>query len=285
LLERSYSLLARPFVRAMVPDWAANAMREMHPLRVQRWSISDKNPFLWPLASLAANTKDQRKPRAKDNDAVRYEKLQSELVAATLDLYRDVRDARTEAAFFQIYGNMFSLQMADERAENKRKTRFDPRALPAVREVLDTIENGGAKEGLARIAMLISKSGLGMHRLSQMQKTRDLLSPEGEIAHLSEDERRRLLQQESIVVEFEPVRARQSLPRVLRTANDRRRAHALLDEISAHVTLDPKQRALLAEIRALLPVSPALVGGSGNARAKPLAAAKRTGKARSTRAV
>ena len=51
-----------------------------------------------------------------------------------------------------------------------------------VREVLDTLEEGSAVEGLARIAMLISKAGRGHHRLSQMQKTRELLSPEGEIA-------------------------------------------------------------------------------------------------------
>ena len=90
--------------------------------------------------------------------------------------------------------------------------KFDPRSLPAVREVLDTIEEGSAVEGLARIAMLITKAGRGQRRLSQMQRTREILSPEGDIAHLSEDERRRLLQEETIVVEFEPERAKRSLP-------------------------------------------------------------------------
>jgi hypothetical protein len=278
LLERAYSLLARPFVRAMVPEWSANLLREMHPLRVQHWAISDRNPWLWPLKSLAAATKERRKPRAKDNDAVRYEQLQSQMVSAALDLYRDLRDARTEAAFFQVYGNMFSLQMADERAESKRKTRFDPRALPAVREVLDTIEHGNAVDGLARIAMLVTKAGAGTHRLSQMQRTRDILSPEGEIAHLSEDERRRLLQEETIVVEFEPLRAKLSLPKVLRTASERRRAHVLLDDIVRHVTLDDRQRALVTEIRRLLPAPVAAVS-------KVAAAAKRLPVPRRGRAV
>src|SRR6185436_18885815 len=103
-------------------------------------------------------------------------------------LYRDLRDAASEAAFFEVYGNLMSLQMADERAEIRRKTRFDPRSVPAVREVLDTIDEGGAVEGLARIAMLIGKAGRGTHRLSQMQKTREMLSPEGKIAQMSEDE-------------------------------------------------------------------------------------------------
>jgi hypothetical protein len=138
---------------------------------------------------------------------------------------------------------------------NKRK--FDPRSIPAVREVLDTLEEGSAVEGLARIAMLISKAGRGRHRLSQMQKTRELLSPEGEIAHLSEDARRRLLQEETIVVEFEPERAKRSLPKLLRTAADRRRAHALLEWTEQQPGLEERQRRLAAELRAMLPVQAA----------------------------
>ena len=165
-------------------------------------------------------------------------------MTAGLDLYRDLRDASSEAAFFQVYGNMMSLQMADEREAMRSKRKFDPRSIPAVREVLDTLEEGSAVEGLARIAMLISKAGRGRHRLSQMQKTRELLSPEGEIAHLSEDARRRLLQEETIVVEFEPERAKRSLPKLLRTAADRRRAHALLEWTEQQPGLEERQRRL-----------------------------------------
>src|SRR4030095_28570 len=170
-------------------------------------------------------------------------------------LYRDMRDAHAEAAFFEVYGNMMSLQMADEREAMRSKGKFDPRSIPAVREVLDTLEEGSAIEGLARIAMLISKAGSGRRQLSQMQKTRELLSPEGQIAHLSEDERRRLLQEETIVVEFEPERAKRSLPKLLRTSADRRRAHALLEWTEAQPGLEERQRKLVAELRSMLPVA------------------------------
>jgi hypothetical protein len=260
LLERAYSLLARPVVRAMVPDWFANATRDLHPLRVRQWALSDKNPWMWALPVLADTVKANRAPRAADNDGIRYETFASAAKIAALDYWRDMRDASFEAAFYEIYGNLFSLEMADERAELKRKSKFDPRALPAVREVLETIEHGSAIEGLARIAMLITKAGRGTHRLSQMQRTRDILSPEGEIAHLSEDERRRLLQEETIVVEFEPLRAKHSLPKLLRTAVDRRRAHRFLDAVTSHTTLEDRQRALVAEIRTMLPVATAQRG-------------------------
>ncbi len=171
---------------------------------------------------------------------------------------RSSSPSRPEAAFFKFYGNMMSLQMADEREEIRRKGKFDPRSIPAVREVLDTLEEGSAVEGRARIAMLIAKAGRGRHRLSQMQKTRELLSPEHEITDLSEDERRRLLQEETIVVEFEPERAKRSLPGLLRSAADRRRAHALLEWTEAQSGLEERQRRLAAELRAMLPVAPAV---------------------------
>ena len=59
LLERAYSLLARPFVRQMSPEWLAKARRHMHPLRVQYWAFSDKNPFLWALPYLADRCRAQ----------------------------------------------------------------------------------------------------------------------------------------------------------------------------------------------------------------------------------
>ncbi|HEY5310014.1 MAG TPA: DUF3141 domain-containing protein, partial [Casimicrobiaceae bacterium] len=260
LLERAYSLLARPFVREMSPEWLAKARRTMHPLRVQHWGFSDKNPFLWPLPYLASAAASNRKPRAVDNDSVKLEKLASEVVSASLDRYRELRDAAAEAAFFEVYGNLLSLHMADEREEMRRSRKFDPRSLPAVREVLDTIDEGSAVEGLARIAMLITKAGPGQRRLSQMQRTREILSPESDIAHLSEDERRRLLQEETIVVEFEPERAKHSLPRLLRTPAERRHALALLDRIEEHGDLDDKQRHLVIELRGLLPTTAARIG-------------------------
>ena len=273
--ERAYSLLVRPFVQDLTPEWFAKALRDFHPLRVQYWAVSDKNPLLWPLPHLAAMAKAGRRPRSPDNDHVRAESLLSHLIAAQLDLYRDLRDAASEAAFFHVYGNLLSLQMADEREEMRRKGKFDPRTIPAVREVLDTLDEGSAVEGLARIAMLIGKAGSGHRRLSQMRTTREILSPDGQIAHLSEDERRRLLQEETIVVEFEPERAKRSLPNLLRSATERRRAHALLDWTEAQPGLEDRQRRLAAELRGLLPLAAA------RAVAAP---AKRRGKRRPARA-
>jgi len=271
LTERAYSLLVRPLVREATPEWLAKTLRDLHPLRAERWMISDKNPWLWALPYLASAARASRRPRDESTAEVAAEHFASACVSAGLDFYRDLRDAAAEAAFYQVYGNMLSLSMADERAEIRRQTRFDPRALPAVRQVLDTIEEGGRREGLSRMAMLISRAVHGKLTLSYFQRVRDFVIKEMDIEAMSEDEQRRLLQEETIVVEFEPARAKRSLPRLLRTPADRRIARGMLDNIAAHFALDERQRELVAELRSLLPV-PASAGTSTRA---PRTAARR----------
>jgi pimeloyl-ACP methyl ester carboxylesterase len=285
LTERAYELLVRPAVREATPEWLAKLLREWHPLRVQRWWFSDRNPFLMPLPYLAALARANRRPRASDNAGRRAERLLSEYVNASLDLYRDLRDAAREAAFFEVYGNMLSLQMADQRAVIRKQTRFDPRALPAVRQVLDEIDQGGLPEAIIRTGILVAKAGGGKRRLAQMEHTRELLAPTGVLRHINEDQFRGLLHEQTLVVEFEPVQAKRSLPKLVRNAGDREKLNRVLDSLDGDSTLDARQRALLTELRKLVPKPPALVASgkaSRKGRAKP---APRSGTAaRSARA-
>jgi hypothetical protein len=253
LTERAYELLLRPAVREMAPDWAAKLLRDFHPLRVQRWALSDRNPLMAMLAPLAALTRANRHPRSKDNLARHAEHFFSASTSAALDLYRDLRDAGREAAFYYVYGNMMSLQMADQRAVIRRQTRFDPRALPAVRQVLDEIDQGGLADAIIRVGILVVKAGGGKRRLAQMEETRALLAPTGVMRHIDEEQFRRLLHEETLVVEFEPVLATRSLPKLARSAGDRHKLNNVFDSLEADGTLDARQKNLLAELRKLVP--------------------------------
>jgi pimeloyl-ACP methyl ester carboxylesterase len=255
LTERAYELLVRPAVRETVPDWAAKIWRDMHPLRMQRWMLSDRNPWLAPLPYAAAVAQAYRRQRSQDNVGRRTENFGSQVVSAALDFYRDMRDASHEAAFYQIYGNMLSLQMADQRAAIRRQARFDPRAVPAVRQVLDEIEKGGLPEAVVRAGMLIIKAGGGKRKLAQMENTRALIAPTGILRNLTEDELRRLLHEETIVVEFAPREAKRSLPKLVRTASDRRKMQVMFDAIDADPHVDERQRALIDDLRKLLPAA------------------------------
>ena len=253
LTERAYELLVRPVIREAIPAWYARMLRDLHPLRVQQWIWSDRNPMMAGVAAAAAIARAHRQPRAADNAGRRAEQVVSETVSATLDLVRDLRDAAGEAAFFQVYGNLLSLQMADQRAAIRRQTRFDPRTLPAVRLVLDDIDRGGLPEAIVRAALLVAKAGGGKRKLAQMQSVRALLEPSGLLRGMTEDDLRRILHDETIVVEFEPVEAKRTMPRLVRSAADRRKLHHLFDGLAADAHLNERQHALIEELRGLVP--------------------------------
>jgi pimeloyl-ACP methyl ester carboxylesterase len=253
LTERAYELLGRPIVRQMTPDWLAKTLRAWHPLRVQRWAISDHHPLFAAMAPVAGFVQANRRTRSDDNAFVPMEAFWSEAIVASLDLYRDLRDAAREASFFHVYGNLLSLNVADQQRAIRRATRFDPRSVPAVKQVLDTLDEGGAIEGYVRIGLLVAKAGTGRRTLSSMQGVRELVAPARLLDRISEDEFRRLMHEETIVVEYEPDQAKRALPRLITSAADRRHAHELLDGIRTHFKLDDRQLRVVDEIRALLP--------------------------------
>ena len=122
--QRAYELFAQPLVQSMGNEVSAKLSRQFHPLRFQRWAVSDLNPWLAWLGPAAQAVKAQRQPATPTTPAASVEKMVSEAVSASLDYYREMRDATSEAAFFQTYGNVFSLYLADKHeAEEQRGGR------------------------------------------------------------------------------------------------------------------------------------------------------------------
>ena len=279
LTERAYELLVRPAVRDAVPEWLARMLRELHPLRAQRWMLSDRNPFLAGVPAAAAMARAWRQPRAEGNAGRRAERMGSAVVSASLDLWRDLRDAASEAAFFQIYGNMMSLQMADQRAAIRRQTRFDPRAVPAVRQVLDDLDRGGLPEAIVRAGLLVAKAGGGKRRLAQMESVRLLLEPTGVLEDVSEDDFRRVLHDETIIVEFEPLEAKRTLPRLVASAADRRKLLGLLDALADDPHLGDRQRELVDELRSMIPSAAAPAKTRAKAPARKARGVRTAGRA------
>ena len=106
------------------PNWGGL----FHPLRVQRWALSDLNPLLWPLPALASAVKAGRRPAPPDNPYRQAEKAVSDVITAGLDLYRDLRDAAMEALFFQIYGGLLAAGRGGRRRPRGRGRRRPTRA-------------------------------------------------------------------------------------------------------------------------------------------------------------
>ena len=111
--QKAYELFAQPLVQQMSNETTAKLGRTFHPLRMQRWAISDLNPWLGWLAPAAAFVKKQRKAVGPENPLRQLENAGSGILSATMTYYRSVQDAISEAAFFQLFGHMFTNLMAD----------------------------------------------------------------------------------------------------------------------------------------------------------------------------
>lgn len=258
--QRAYELFGRPLVQALSNEYGAKLSREFHPLRLQRWAISDLNPFLWWLGPAAQAVKAQRQPVAPDHPARRVEWMVSELTSASLDCYRALRDAMGEAAFFEIYGNLFAFYLGDEREERETEAPVrlvDPRELPFVKQALASIDRGGYAEAVARVAFLLAHKDEPLP-LSRLQLAHELIEDYAELLpELAPDEARRIEGEQEIISRYEPDKAVETLPVLLAKRKDRERLLTLLERVlsdkrvqSIHPSAE--QKAVLARIRSVL---------------------------------
>ena len=86
--QRAYELFGRPLVQAFANEYGAKLSREFHPLRFQRWALSDLNPLLWWLAPAAQAVKAQRQALGPDDPARKVESTVAEVTSACLDFGR-----------------------------------------------------------------------------------------------------------------------------------------------------------------------------------------------------
>lgn len=311
--QRAYELFVQPLVQSMANEWSAHLLREFHPLRFQRWAFSNMNPWLaWlgPAAeavrtsrgaeteAAAALGEEEAAPSAwasnpwlswlapatgafggmgkavdANNPLREAEKIGSELISASLDYYRAVRDATTEARFFAVYANMFSLYLADRQAEEgKAQIAQDPRELPFVKEALASIAEGAYPEAYARIAFLLTRKGepLPLSRLAaRVELAKDYADY---LPSVPPEQLRRIRAEQGIIVRYEPERAITTLPALLTDQADRERLLTLLDKLMADKRVQnaeptAEQLAMHERIRAELSERPA--------RSRRLAAVRR----------
>src|SRR6185436_14857802 len=100
--------------------------------------------------------------------------------------------------------------------------------------------------------------------LSAMKNLRDLVGPDVGLLDLPADDARGLVQEQSYIVDYEPERALQTLPTLLRSAEEGQRLLDLLDQLAGNVELNPEQRALLPQFRRVLSSTLELVPGGSS---------------------
>ncbi len=277
--QRAYETLARPWVRMGVSEPGAKALRRLHPLRASRWGFSDLNPWLWWLGPAAAAVRAMRQPLAREAPLRKAEAGAADLVAASLDCWREMRDAVSEAAFFQVYGPL--LRIAPAGSDSPRGRRWSdalPHELPLVKRILETIGEGGYAQAVGRVAALLRAAGEplpleGVEARHAFGLANLYLLPDIELADL-----RRIEGTQEIIVRHARARALQTLPALVRAPEDRERLGMLLERAAAFEGehgpwLNAEQRALIERIREALAQPLPRIRPRADAAASPLPAA------------
>lgn len=248
-----YEAFAQPWLKQAVPPEIAKIGRMFHPLRMQRWAVSELNPWLSFMPALADAARANRMPRNEKGLSTAMERCAVACATAGLDLYRQLRDATVEHEFFSVYGPLSLARPKPEEEEAR-----PPRSTAAMQEALAHMEFGGFTDAAVRIALLAAKRSGHGPTLSRLKQVRALVGDDVGLLDRPIDEARAIILRQSLIVDNAPERALQTLPALLHTEADRTRFVSLLDRLAANLKLEPAQLTLIPEVTQLLSPHPAV---------------------------
>jgi Protein of unknown function (DUF3141) len=100
-----YRAYAQPIIRALVNSPLAQWMQQLHPLRLQYEFFSNANPIMAPVATMAEQVRNSRRPVAADNPFVAMQENASRQIVTALDAWRQASEMIAERCFFTVYGS------------------------------------------------------------------------------------------------------------------------------------------------------------------------------------
>ena len=253
---QAYELGLRPLVQGMVTPESAAALRESHPSRLSRKLFSDANPLLTLMQPAVDWARSQRQPAQPDNPFLALERLWANGIMQGMDFMRDVRDASYESSFLALYGTpwMRALGQGDT-PEPQVANAADLRRLPEVQNALACVERGDMGAAVIRMLVLLAGSR-GSVRRDRLERSAQVLNSTQPFAAMGPQRRSELIQQQSIIAEFEPVRAVETLPVLLKTKADRKQALKIVNHIlGARSEMEPHSLEMIQHMETLLGVA------------------------------
>lgn len=168
LNDRFYKTFVSPWIRALATPWSAEALRMLHPLRLQHELFSDRNPLLAPFATAAQEVRDNRRPVERDNPFLLMEQMVSNTMVTAMDAFRDMRDAWSERTFQWMYGPWgFGALFPPEKQMPRRAPAG--RSFPAAAD--GRFEEGGILEAVLRmVAAAVIEVGVFDRRSARVFK-------------------------------------------------------------------------------------------------------------------
>ncbi|MBW6397657.1 DUF3141 domain-containing protein [Roseomonas sp. HJA6] len=256
--QNLYDVLVSPIVRQFATEAGAEARRQANPMRTRRYMFSDMNPFMMPIRAMAKMARDHRAPAEKDNPFLALETAWADRVEHAIDRWRDARDAMSEIAFHAIYGNLAAAGvMGDDSAEEAEVARRSLAIEPAqLNEARAKVAEGGYAEAVIRMMILLADARGGVRR-TRLARSNTLLTTEAPFAGMSPSARQAIIREQTVIVTLLRQDALSALPKLLKTAAERRKALAAVEHVAGpEDELGDKAREMLTALRDVLGLTP-----------------------------
>jgi hypothetical protein len=263
---QAYDLSLRPLVQGMVTPHSAEALRESHPSRVSRKLFSDANPMLGLLQPAVDWARAERQPAQADNPFLALERLMAHSVMQGMDLLRDLRDASYENTFLSIYGTPWMRMLGQSGLpEEVAPDASQLREMHEVKQALACMERGDLGAAVIRMLILLAGSR-GSVRRDRLERSAQVLNHTQPFQSMGPQRRAELIQQQSLIAEFEPQRALETLVLLLRTPEERQQALEVVNHIlGARAEMEPHSLDLIQRMEILLGISDNATGAGATA--------------------
>lgn len=255
--DKVYRSYMQPWVKNAVNETVAEWIRELHPLRAQRYTVSDQNPFCWGLPWLAALTKAYRQPVESDNPFVKMEKIVSETISESLNIYRDMRDQTQEFWFQSLYSNPFVKQLFESyvsvvpmtgftEADQKRLQRYE------LQWAHRAAGKGGFTEAVVRIMIAVAGANRMLDK-RQFQAAQKIIQAHPRLKIFTPSEYKVMIKEQARILQLDQRHAFKMLTRLLPDPKDRKEAMNFAEQIALSDLEDSEaETKILSRIRSVL---------------------------------
>lgn len=232
-----YRTCLQPAVKAAVTPPIAEAMRRMHPLRLQYEIFGPSNPLTAWIEAAAEHARENRKPTAAENPFLALQESMSQQIVDGLEAWRRTVEHLSEETFRTVYGAPV-LQAAlgiDSNADRPRK----PAKSHLHQALLETriaalraeIAEGGLREALARALLFVGKARGGADERG-FEAIRRLRRAHPTASQLTLPEFKALLRRQFFILLIDEEAALAAIPKLLpEDVNERRSAFEALREV------------------------------------------------------
>ncbi|MXP66057.1 DUF3141 domain-containing protein [Roseomonas sp. M0104] len=243
-----YDELMAPVVQSLASEPAAELSRRFHPLRAQRWALSDLNPALLPFASAAPAVKAARRPCADDNPYRVFERDMAAAVERGWEAAAELRDRMAELTFNAIYASPLARAAAGlASAPDPQPLGADPvrreLARREAKDLLASADKGSLRDGIVRILLLLLNEGGAIDERSYraLQAVRQQLPKHHQA---SPAEMREVARRQALLLRADREAAVRGLTAIFSQPKDRSMAEAVLrkaaEAVGAKIDMTPK---------------------------------------------